>query len=102
MQRLEDRVLPDSGDLHLRGDAEDSTPTRVPAKVREIITKNLTSDGWTSPPSGSMLAPTVDHLKEENRMLQLELERLEKLLANTRSERDELNVKYSTISEKVG
>ena len=49
-----------------------------------------------------MLAPTVDHLKEENRMLQLELERLEKLLANTRSERDELNVKYSTISEKVG
>lgn len=41
-------------------------------------------------------------LQEENQLLQQELSRVEDLLAQSRAERDELAIKYSAVSERVG
>ena len=41
-------------------------------------------------------------LQEENQLLQQELSRVEDLLAQSRAERDELAIKYSAASERVG
>lgn len=50
-----------------------------------------------APEMASMLS-----LQEENQMLQQELSRVEDLLAQSRAERDELAIKYSAVSERVG
>ena len=73
-------MLPDSDGLSLRGGTEGATPTKVPAKVREIITRNLSPDGWGGSPAGagSSVTPGVDQLREENRMLQVRGEGCEK------------------------
>ena len=42
-----------------------------------------------------------EHLREENRMLQTELNRVEDLLAASRAERDEIGIKYNALSERV-
>lgn len=44
---------------------------------------------------------SVMSVQEENRVLQVELGRLEDLLAHSRADRDELAIKYSAISERV-
>jgi len=97
---LEDTVLHDSDTLPLRGDHEGSAGKKVQAKVREIITKNLSTDGWATP-TGSMMLPTIDQLREENRMLQVQLKRMDDILGTTRAERDEIGIKYNTISQRV-
>ena len=72
-------------------------------QVREIITKNLSTDDVTAPPLGAGVMSSVgsEHLREENRMLQTELNRVEDLLAASRAERDEIGIKYNALSERV-
>uniref|UniRef100_A0A8C7KRB4 Rootletin-like n=1 Tax=Oncorhynchus kisutch TaxID=8019 RepID=A0A8C7KRB4_ONCKI len=77
-----------------RGSSPEDPPTCLPARVREIVTKNLNE----SPP-GAM--SSVMSVQEENRVLQVELGRLEDLLAHSRADRDELAIKYSAISERL-
>ena len=97
-QKLEDSVLKDTSEIPpLRG----SPPTKVPAKVREIVTSSLSTEDLLLPQPGNMAAPNVDQLQEENRMLQTELNRIDDLLATTRAERDEIGIKYNAIAERV-
>ena len=70
LQQLEDSVLRDSDGLPLKGDEEGSGPTKVPAKIREIITKHLSTEDLRYLPL-TMAAPTIDSVKDENRMLQV-------------------------------
>lgn len=95
-QRLEDSVLRGGEEYTIRG--IDGSPAKIPARVREIITKNLSGEELTYTPS-SMAAPTV--LQEENRLLSSELNRVEDLLAASKAERDELSIKYNALSERV-
>lgn len=97
LQKLEDSVLRDSEDYTLRG--EDSNPSKIPARIREIITKNLTSDDPR--PSRMASSPSLSNVEEENRLLASELNRVEDLLAASRAERDELGIKYNAMSDKV-
>lgn len=83
-------------DFTVRGEG-DST-TKIPARIREIITKNL--DDKDARPV-TMTTPTPQQLQEENRLLSSELNRVEDLLAASRAERDELGIKYNALSEKV-
>uniref|UniRef100_A0A673XCW3 Ciliary rootlet coiled-coil, rootletin n=1 Tax=Salmo trutta TaxID=8032 RepID=A0A673XCW3_SALTR len=93
-QRLEESVLSEEKRLTVRGASPEDPPTCLPARVREIVTKNLNE----SPP-GAM--SSVMSVQEENRVLQVELGRLEDLLAHSRADRDELAIKYSAISERL-
>ncbi|GAA6078031.1 rootletin isoform X1, partial [Tachysurus ichikawai] len=93
IQKLEESVLSEEKKLTVRGHSPDAPPTCIPARVREIVTKNLNKNT-----AGSM--SSVLSLEEENRVLQSELSRLEDLLAHSRADRDELAIKYSTISER--
>ena len=107
LQKLEDTVL---------STADDSTPHRAaappyggvtsgivgrsdttPARIREILTTHLSCEDLTD----KMAAPTSDQLMEENRMLQLELNRVEDLLSSSRAERDEVCIKYTAVAERV-
>ena len=98
LQKLEDSVLKDTTEIPpLRG----SPPTKVPAKVRQIVTSSLSTEDLLLPQPGNMAAPNVDTLQEENRMLQAELNRIDDLLATTRAERDEIGIKYNAIAERV-
>ena len=99
-QKLEDSVLKDKDteDYTVKGEGE--SPSKIPARIREIITKNLASDE-PSTKLVSMSQPTVSQLQEENRLLSTELNRVEDLLAASRAERDELGIKYNALSEKV-
>lgn len=117
-QRLEESVLSEEKKLTVRGPSPDGPPSCLPARVREIVTKNL-SDGPESPgsvpgsvavgrgPGAPCVTPvagamsSVSSLQEENRALQGELARLEDLLAHSRADRDELAIKYGAISERV-
>uniref|UniRef100_A0A8C8DBX3 Rootletin-like coiled-coil domain-containing protein n=1 Tax=Oncorhynchus tshawytscha TaxID=74940 RepID=A0A8C8DBX3_ONCTS len=94
IQRLEESVLSEEKRLTVRGASPEDPPTCLPARVREIVTKNLNE----SPP-GAM--SSVMSVQEENRVLQVELGRLEDLLAHSRADRDELAIKYSAISERL-
>ena len=95
-QTLEDSVLGSTEDLSVRGD-EGNPPAKIPVKIREIITKNLTEDEK----EGTMTSVTMDTVREENRMLQSELNRVEDLLSSSRAERDEIGIKYNALSERV-
>lgn len=95
LQRLEDSLRDDYTVL-----GEDNQPAKLPARVREIITKHLQDDEDYTPPTMST-TPTVGQLQEENRLLATELNRVEDLLAASRAERDELGIKYNAISDKV-
>ncbi|XP_078616337.1 rootletin-like [Branchiostoma floridae x Branchiostoma japonicum] len=81
-----------------RGDSPGST--RVPARIREIITKNLSEEDVSSPDGSEGMQPQVAAVQEENRMLQNELGRVEDLLAQSRAERDEVTIKYNAVSER--
>ena len=76
-------------------------------QVREIITKSLSTEDVTSSlaaaaaAAGGMSSVGSDHLREENRVLQTELNRVEDLLAASRAERDEIGIKYNALSERV-
>ncbi len=89
--------------LSLRGSASDKPPTKVSAKIREILTENLATDDLDLPQPGSigMATPTLGSLTEENRLLQSELNRVEDLLSASRAERDEIGIKYNALSERV-
>ncbi|XP_069775013.1 rootletin-like isoform X7 [Narcine bancroftii] len=79
-------------------DSEGSPLTCLPAKIREIITKNFMEEqASVSPLEMSSVLP----LQEENCILQQELSRVEDLLAQSRAERDELAIKYNAISERL-
>ena len=78
---------------------EDSTPSKIPARIRQIITKNLAGEA-TLPQA--MSGPNLPQVQEENRLLSSELNRVEDLLAASRAERDELAIKYNALSDKVG
>uniref|UniRef100_A0A3P9BZZ5 Ciliary rootlet coiled-coil, rootletin n=1 Tax=Maylandia zebra TaxID=106582 RepID=A0A3P9BZZ5_9CICH len=91
--RLEESVLSEEKRLTVRGPSPDAPPTCLPARVREIVTKNLSDN------AGAM--SSVMSLQEENRVLQGELARLEDLLAHSRADRDELAIKYGAISERL-
>lgn len=125
-QRLEESVLSEEKRLTVRGPSPDAPPTCLPARVREIVTKNLTDNGeyydllchrirccvltlfrWLIVSrlslclSAAGAMSSVMSLQEENRVLQGELARLEDLLAHSRADRDELAIKYGAISERV-
>ncbi|KAK6321426.1 hypothetical protein J4Q44_G00084020 [Coregonus suidteri] len=93
-ERLEESVLSKEKKLTVRGASPEDPTTCLPARVREIVTKNLNE---SSP--GAMSSVMFVH--EENRVLQVELGRLEDLLAQSRADRDELAIKYNTISERL-
>ena len=97
-QKLEDAVLRGGEDYTVRG--TDGNPAKIPARVREIITKNLSGEELSYSPS-AMEAPSVNDLQEENRMLASELNRVEEMLSASRAERDELGIKYNALSERV-
>ena len=99
-QKLEDSVLKDKDTEPYLVRGEGSSPSKIPARIREIITKNLASDDSGVRLSG-MSTPTPQQLSEENRLLSSELNRVEDLLAASRAERDELGIKYNALSEKV-
>lgn len=44
-QRLEESVLSEEKRLTVRGPSPDAPPTCLPARVREIVTKNLSDNG---------------------------------------------------------
>ncbi|KAG7483363.1 hypothetical protein JOB18_046615 [Solea senegalensis] len=94
IQRLEESVLSEEKRLTVRGPSPDAPPTCLPARVREIVTKNLSE-------SSTAAMSSVMSLQEENRVLQGELARLEDLLAHSRADRDELAIKYGAISERL-
>ncbi|XP_016381838.1 rootletin-like [Sinocyclocheilus rhinocerous] len=93
IQRLEESVLSEEKRLTVRGSSPDEPAASLPARVREIVSRNL-SDSAGGMSSGLSL-------QEENRVLQTELSRVEDLLAHSRAERDELAIKYSAISERL-
>lgn len=93
MERLEESVLSEEKRLTVRGASPDAPAAYLPARVREIVTKNLNDS------TGAM--SSVMSLQEENRVLQGELARLEDLLAHSRADRDELAIKYGAISERL-
>ncbi|KAM7139089.1 rootletin isoform 2-T2 [Macrochelys suwanniensis] len=100
IQKLESSVLT-SGEgksLTIRGSSEDAPPTRLPARIREIVAENLSAQESPACP-GEM--SSLLSLQEENRILQQELSRVEDLLAQSRAERDELAIKYNAISERL-
>ncbi|KAK3771718.1 hypothetical protein RRG08_035773 [Elysia crispata] len=98
LRRLEDSVLRDSENYTLKG--ADGNPAKIPARIREIITKNLSADELSGPLPGMSTQPTVSSLQEENRLLSSELNRVEDLLSASRAERDELGIKYNALSER--
>ncbi|KAK6175281.1 hypothetical protein SNE40_013775 [Patella caerulea] len=98
IQRLEDSVLRESQDYTVRG--EDGTSSaKIPARIREIITKNLSYRTTSTPMMAS--TPNVGQLTEENRLLAQELNRVENLLSESAAERDELGIKYNALSDRV-
>ncbi len=111
LQKLEDTVLSqeEKGQVpSVRGEGDSNT--KVPARIREIITKNLAADENETPQhdqsingslNGSMTSPSVLSLQEENRMLQNELSRVEDLLSSSRADRDELAIKYQALADRV-
>ena len=56
--------------MPLKGE-EGEPPTKVPAKIREIITKHLSTENLADTDDKEDMAATTDTLKEENRMLQV-------------------------------
>lgn len=95
---MEDTVLKDTDKLSLRGE-DNGTSTKVPARIREIITQSLSTEDLSQ--GHKMSGPTVESVREENRMLQNELNRVEDLLSASRAERDEIGIKYNALSERV-
>ena len=81
--------------------SQQSQSTSIPARIREIITTHLSTEDLTTQSTTTMANPSVDQLTEENRMLSLELNRVEDLLASSRAERDEVGIRYAAISERV-
>ena len=73
----------------------------MPAKVRDIVIQNLSTEDLSLPELSSMTTPTMDSMREENKMLAHELNRVEDLLSASRAERDEIGIKYNAISERV-
>ena len=108
-QKLEDTVLSQEDKREVpsvRGEGDSNT--KVPARIREIITKNLAADEEAPQQdlsnvslNGSMTSPSVLSLQEENRMLQNELSRVEDLLSSSRADRDELAIKYQALADRV-
>lgn len=99
LQKLEDTVLKETDQPLLKGG--DDRPTKAPAKIREIITKNLSAEDVGSPNYEGKNMASSEQLQEENEMLQRELGRVEDLLSATRAERDEIGIKYNALSERV-
>ncbi|KAG7251989.1 hypothetical protein CRUP_000017 [Coryphaenoides rupestris] len=95
IQKVEESVLSEEKRLTVRGPSPDAPATCLPARVREILTKNLSE----SSAGGTM--SSVMSLQEENRVLQAELGRQDDLLAHSRADRDELAIKYNAISERL-
>lgn len=76
--------------------------SNIPAGVREIITKSFGSHSWDhSELKDRMKSFAEERLKEENKLLKSELDRMEHLLANVVSERDDIAIKYSDMSGRV-
>ncbi|KAH9508688.1 hypothetical protein Btru_049644 [Bulinus truncatus] len=97
--RLEDSILRDSEDYTLKG--SDGHPEKIPARIRDIITRNLTTEELSGPLPSMASNVTATSLQEENRLLSHELNRLEDLLSASRAERDEIGIKYNALSERV-
>ncbi|RXN03156.1 rootletin isoform X1 [Labeo rohita] len=86
--------------LTVRGSSPDEPPASLPARVREIVSRNLSDSGETHQTFAGGMSSGLS-LQDENRVLQAELSRVEDLLAHSRAERDELAIKYSAISERL-
>ena len=80
---------------------EGDTTTKVPARIREIVTKNLAADEDFDQNGMAGRSSALGSLTEENRMLQNELSRVEDLLSASRADRDELAIKYQALSDRV-
>jgi len=87
--------------LSVQDPAQDLPRTaRLPARIREIITRNLSQPESQAPLPATEMASMLS-LQEENQLLQQELSRVEDLLAQSRAERDELAIKYNAVSERL-
>ncbi|XP_034527148.1 rootletin-like [Ailuropoda melanoleuca] len=104
IQTLESSVLRAGQEKGLseQDPAQDSPRTAgLPARIREIVTRNLSQPESQAPLPAPEMASVLS-LQEENQLLQQELSRVEDLLAQSRAERDELAIKYTAVSERVG
>ncbi|XP_077828808.1 rootletin-like [Macaca mulatta] len=99
IQTLESSVLCQEKGLGTRDLAQDAQTTSLPARIREIVTRNLSRPDSPVPLPAMEMASLLS-LQEENQLLQQELSRVEDLLAQSRAERDELAIKYNAVSER--
>ncbi|XP_036109274.1 putative ciliary rootlet coiled-coil protein 2 [Molossus molossus] len=103
IQKLEDTVLSPTASkedraLTVRGEDWQASPTPLPARIREIVAGSLGAE----PPHEVREPPgTLAQVQEESDLLQEELSRLEDLLAQVGTERDELASRYHAVSERV-
>ncbi|XP_048200273.1 LOW QUALITY PROTEIN: ciliary rootlet coiled-coil protein 2 [Perognathus longimembris pacificus] len=103
IQRLEDTVLGplarrEDRALTVRGDGGPASPTRVPARIREIVAGSL---GGAALAGLREPAAPAGPAAEEGELLQKELARLEALLAQAGAERQELVSRYHRVSERM-
>nr|KAF6449946.1 ciliary rootlet coiled-coil, rootletin family member 2 [Molossus molossus] len=103
IQKLEDTVLSPTASkedraLTVRGEDWQASPTPLPARIREIVAGSLGAE----PPHEVREPPgTLAQVQEESDLLQEELSRLEDLLAQVGTERDELASRYHAVSERL-
>ncbi|KAM7105102.1 ciliary rootlet coiled-coil protein 2 isoform 2-T2 [Molossus nigricans] len=103
IQKLEDTVLSPTASkedraLTVRGEDWQASPTPLPARIREIVAGSLGAE----PPHEVREPPgTLAQVQEESDLLQEELSRLEDLLAQVGTERDELASRYHSVSERL-
>ncbi|XP_072540199.1 uncharacterized protein crocc2 isoform X4 [Salminus brasiliensis] len=99
IQKLEESLLnPDSSAeekaLTVQGDDVDSTATPVPARIRQIITRNLAEGSAVSGAAAAVAAGGEQSVQEENR-------RLKDLLSQTRLDRDQLLSKQAALTSRL-
>ncbi|XP_023577969.1 putative ciliary rootlet coiled-coil protein 2 isoform X2 [Octodon degus] len=103
VQRLEDTILSPTASredraLTMRGEGQQALPIPVPARIREIVTGSLGGE----PPQGLQELPAaVARMQEESNLLQEELARLEGLLTQADTERDELASRCHMASKQL-
>ncbi|XP_006893555.1 PREDICTED: putative ciliary rootlet coiled-coil protein-like 3 protein-like [Elephantulus edwardii] len=103
MGRLEAAVLGPTASredrmLTVSGEGQQASATPVPARIREIVTSNLGEE----PSEGVPELPTPGtRVQEENELLLEELTRLEGLLAQAGTEREELTSRHHAVSKKL-
>ncbi|XP_053511148.1 ciliary rootlet coiled-coil protein 2 [Artibeus jamaicensis] len=102
IQKLEDTVLSPTASredraLTMHGAGRRASPTPLPARIREIVASSLGEE----PPQGVQELAAGAAGQEDSELLQEQLARLEGLLAQVGTERDELASRYHAVSERL-